>query len=72
MEMIQDVVVEIRFIIPEKKTAKGRSMSQKEYEAKMKQNFIAKWQLMNCSGKPVAIGYLASCRTSNFFSDKQK
>jgi len=31
------------FIIPEKKTAKGRSVSQKEYEAKKKLNFIAKW-----------------------------
>ena len=51
------------FIIPEKKTAKGWSMSQKEYEVK-KQNFIAKWQPMKCSGKPVAMGYLASCRTS--------
>ena len=30
------------FIIPEKKTAKEWSISQKEYEAK-KQNFIAKW-----------------------------
>jgi len=31
------------FIIPEEKTAKGRSISQKEYEAKRKRNFIAKW-----------------------------
>jgi len=41
--MIQDVVVEIWFIIPKKKTAKGLSASQKEYETKRKLNFIAKW-----------------------------
>jgi len=31
------------FIIPEKKTAKGWALSQKEYKAKKKQNFITKW-----------------------------
>ena len=55
------------FIISEKKTAKGRSMLQKEYEAKKKLNFITKWQPMKCSGKPVAMDYLASCWTSYFF-----
>ena len=40
-EMIQDVIVET--IIPEKKTAKGRSVSQKEYKVKKKLNCIAKW-----------------------------
>jgi len=60
------------FIIPEKETAKGWSLSQKEYEAKKKLNFIAKWQPMKCSGKPVAMGYLASCWTSDFFSGQAK
>jgi len=46
-------LLKFSFIIPEKKTTKGRSMSQKEYEAKKKQNFIAKWQPMKCSGKLV-------------------
>jgi len=31
------------FIIPEKKAATGCSVSQKEYEAKKKRKFIAKW-----------------------------
>ena len=31
------------FITPEKKTAKRCSVSQKEYEAKRKLNFIANW-----------------------------
>ena len=31
------------FIIPEMKTAKGRSVSQKEYKVKKKLNCIAKW-----------------------------
>jgi len=64
------------FIIPEKNTAKGRSMSQKECEAK--KNFIVKWTFEflglfhdeaadEMFWKPVAMGYLASCRTSNLF-----
>jgi len=55
-----------RFIIPEKKTAKGRSVSQKEYEAKriisllsrhlnFRSCFMMK-QLMKCLAKPVARG----------------
>jgi len=71
--MIQDVVVEIQLhnsIL--KKTAKGWSMSQKEYKAKKKQNFIAKWQLMKCSGKYVAMGYLARCQTNEFFFGQAK
>ena len=36
-------LLKFSFIIPEKKTAMGRSISQKEYEAKKKQNIIAKW-----------------------------
>ena len=40
--MIQDVVVEIQLHNSKKKTAKGRSVSQKEYD--VKKNFcFAKW-----------------------------
>ena len=35
-------LLKFSFIIPEKKTAKGRSVLQKEYKANKKQNFIAK------------------------------
>jgi len=33
----------VSFIIPEKKTAKGHSVSQKESDMKRKKNVIAKW-----------------------------
>jgi len=56
-------LLKFNFIISEKKTAKGQSMSP---------NLIAKWQLMKCSGKPVAIGYLASCWTSDFLGGQAK
>ena len=54
--MIQDVVVEIQLHNSRKETAKEQSMSQTEYEAKKKQNFIANWQRMRSSGKSVSMG----------------
>ena len=43
-KLIKMLLSKISFIVPENKTAKGRSVSEKDYEAKRKQNFIAKWQ----------------------------
>jgi len=83
MEMIQDVFVEIQLHNSRKEYCKGMVYVTKGIQSEEETKFYCYGHFnfwgrfimrlpMKCSGKPVAMGYLASCRTSDFFPQTNK